>query len=100
MGNYAVIKNAVLNKHSLTALYKQHIRKFCPHRIGWDADGEEHVLAYQYGGSSSSSLPSDGEWRCFKVNEFHRIETNLDEWRSGTSSGNPNNCVLKVDTEV
>ncbi len=100
MSNYNILKNAVLGRYCLTATYKRHQRKLSPHVIGTNDKHEEHLLAYQYGGSSSSGLPNGGEWRCFKVEDLTNIERSNDPWQSTLTSRAGNSCITRIDAEV
>ena len=97
--DYATLRNAILNKLIVTAGYKGYPRIFCPHVIG-QKKGKEHVLTYQFGGSSSSGLPPGGEWRCFYVNGLSNVFTSSGPWRTGASHTQPQNCVDSIDVEV
>ena len=46
---YRVIRAAIENEQQITCRYGDHDRELCPHIIGW-TDGEEKLLAWQFGG--------------------------------------------------
>ena len=97
--NYTTLRDAILNKLIVSAEYKGYNRIFCPHVIGRKR-GKEHVLTYQFGGSSSSGLPPDGEWRCFDVNGLSNVSTSSGPWHTGASHTQPQSCVDDIDVEV
>lgn len=98
--SYSLLRQAVLDRVSLTAMYQGRIRKFSPHSLGLDSGGDEHVMTYQYGGDSSKGLPLGGEWRCFRVAGLSSITRNGDSWHTSTNHSRPNNCVTRIDVQV
>ena len=74
---YRLIRNAVMSRLPISALYDKHPRLLCPHRLGRNSAGHARVLCYQFGGMSSSGLEPSGSasnWRCMDVEKFSRIE--------------------------
>jgi hypothetical protein len=64
--SYALIRQAILDRCSLTATYDGSVRHFCPHAIGSDTKGESNVMAFQYaGGSSKGAQALSGLARAF-----------------------------------
>jgi hypothetical protein len=57
------------------------------------------VLAFQFGGSSQSGLPTGGDWRCFDVDRIESIALLQGQpWRSGESRGvREQTCVKQVE---
>lgn len=97
---YALIRQAILDKVSLTATYKGKVRHFCPHTLGTDQGGIAKVMTFQYGGHSTSRLPTGGAWRCFRVSDLRNVARNTDRFRSGTGHSRPNTCVTQVDVDA
>ena len=60
--NYRLIRKAIIAEQQITCHYNGHYRELCPHILG-HTNGEEKLLAFQFGGKSSKPLPRDGEWR-------------------------------------
>lgn len=100
MDAYGLIRQAVLTKRCVTALYENRIRHFSPHCLGRNKDGGDSVLAFQYGGESSKPLPAAGQWRCFVVRDLQNARLNEDDWQTGFEHGRPNTCVKQVDVEA
>ncbi len=54
---YILFRNAILAEQQVICIYDGRSRQLCPHIIGTNKDGEEAVLAWQFGGESSGKLP-------------------------------------------
>ena len=65
MDAYSVLRDAIINKMQVTCTYHGHPRELCPHVIGTKND-VRHVLSFQFGGTGSTPLPPDGDWRCME----------------------------------
>jgi hypothetical protein len=98
--SYAVIRQAILDRSSLTATYDGAIRHFSPHAIGGNDGGESNIMAFQYAGGSSMGLPTGGQWRCFRVNGLYGVRRNEDPWHSGHGHSRPTTYVIQIDVEV
>jgi hypothetical protein len=98
--SYSIIRQAILDRSCLTAIYQNRLRHFSPHAIGKDDDGETHVMAFQYAGQSSRPLPPRGEWRCFEVSKLRNVIRNSDTWHTGFDHGRPNTCVTRIDVQA
>ena len=96
--SYQRIRVAVVQKLVVTANYHNHYREFCPHVIGMTR-GREHVLGYQFTGSSSSGLPARGEWRCFNIAELSDVMTHAGSWHT-SEVHQPQTCVEEIDVRV
>ena len=100
--NYTTIRNAILNKQQVVAIYQGHIREMCPHVIGLK-NGKEQALFYQFGGTSSSGQITPGSpknWRCIPVDGLSNISTRPGLWHSGNNHSVQQTCVDEVDVEV
>ena len=101
MDSYAIIRQAVLDRCSLTAMYEGRIRHFSPHCLGTDKGGGHNVLGFQYGGQTTKRpLPPGGSWRCFNVGNLSNVVRNKDAWHAGFEHSRPNTCVSHVDVEA
>ena len=102
-GDYLLVREAIENKLQVIAVYGGHERVACPHVIGYK-NGKEHVLFWQFGGSSSSAgeiKPGvNDEWRCMEVSQMSDVTVQDGEWHTGGSHSQPNTCVDEVDVEV
>ena len=76
---YKLFRRAILEEKQITCVYNGHYRELCPHIIGYTND-EEKVLAFQFGGSSSSKLPPRGE--AFARSVCRRLSGRI-LWRRG-----------------
>jgi hypothetical protein len=47
---YILFRKAILAEQQVTCIYDGRSRELCPHIIGTNKDGEEAVLAWQFGG--------------------------------------------------
>ena len=97
--SYTLIRQAVLDRCSLTATYDGSIRHFSPHAIGSDNKGESSVMAFQYLGGSDQGLPSGGDWRFFRVNGLYGVRRNEDGWHAGNDHSTKNS-IVRIDVEV
>lgn len=72
---FDLLKQAILERRPVHAIYDGLERWLCPHRLGYKK-GAENVLCYQYAGFTSTGqvdtppVPGDGPsdlWKCMKV---------------------------------
>ncbi len=100
---YQMVRQAILSKKIVTAMYQGHRRVMCPHALGWK-HGKEHGLFYQFGGTSKSGLGPDGSpdnWRCIDIGELTSVQVSDGAWHTSTSSHSKRQtCVDRVDAEV
>lgn len=88
---------AINARRSVTAIWKGRERLISPHAIGRDDHGHLKMVAYQYGGYSSSRLPPGGEWRCFRVDDLTSVSVNSDPWHTNPiEHSRPNSCVTRA----
>jgi len=96
---YELVWAAVANRRPIGASYHGFPRLFCPHRLGWNKDGELRLLCYQYGGESESGLEEPGSpanWRCIVLEKFRRVNLLLnDAWHTAPNHSRPASCVVK-----
>lgn len=96
---YDLCFEAILRRKQLSFIYRDRRRDVCAHVLG-QMKGKDMLLAYQFGGETSSTLPRDGEWRCFEVSEMHSIEARHGEWHTRSSHSQRHACVAEVDLDV
>jgi predicted nucleic acid-binding protein len=96
---FALFHEAVLQRKQITCLYQEQYREICPHIIG-HKDGQEKALVYQFGGGSTSRLPSKGEWRCFELSKVRDAALREGPWHSGDEHGKTQRCVDKLYIDV
>ncbi|MEM9808947.1 MAG: hypothetical protein AAF959_27145 [Cyanobacteria bacterium P01_D01_bin.56] len=102
MSAYETIKDAILNKRQVVAIYKGYRREMCPHTLGLKGS-KQHCLFYQFGGDSSSGaiIPgSDRNWRCIPVDKLESITVRDGEWYTASNHSRRQTCVDQVDVEV
>lgn len=92
---YTVFRNAILAEQQVTCFYGGHHRELCPHILGTNKDGEEAVLAWQFGGGSSGRLP---QWRCLKLAGVSKARAG--RWHEGRSHSTTQTCVTHIDLDV
>jgi hypothetical protein len=98
---YQIIKDAIENKKVVTAMYKGHYRKMCPHALG-TKHGKEHALFYQFDGSSSKGLSYDARknWRCMDIDELERVSSEPGAWHTAANHTRPSKCIDYIDAQV
>jgi predicted DNA-binding transcriptional regulator YafY len=79
---YAVFRKAILAEKQIVCSYEGRPRELCPHIIGLNRNGEEVVLAWQFGGDSSGPLP---QWRCLRLAEVRDARMRDGRWHAGGS---------------
>ena len=62
--------------------YDGRARELCPHIIGTNKSGEEVVLAWQFAGESSGTLP---QWRCLRLANVRDARARDGRWYEGGS---------------
>jgi hypothetical protein len=96
---YSIVRRAILRKEQVIATYDGHRREMCPHVIGTKY-GRRQALFFQFGGSSNSGLPPDGEWRCIPIEGLSDVVIRPGPWHSANDNTQLQTCVDVVDVEV
>jgi hypothetical protein len=96
---YSIVRQAILGKQQIVATYRGHRREMCPHVIG-TKDGRQQALFFQFAGSSSSSLPPGGEWRCIPVEGLIDVVSRSGRWHTGGHHTRPQTYLDLVDVQV
>lgn len=96
---YDLLRQAVLQEKQVTCRYGGKYRELCPIIIGHTA-GEEKLLAFQFGGETSSRLPPGGEWRCLRIADVTDIRLRDGPWHEGRGHQTTQSCVTDVDLDV
>jgi hypothetical protein len=94
---YTVFRNAILAEQQVVCSYGGGIRELCPHIIGTNKSGEEVVLAWQFGGTSSGKLP---QWRCLKLANVENARARDGRWHEGGSHRSVQTCVSDIDLDI
>jgi hypothetical protein len=96
---YQLFERAMIERKQITCTYEGYHREICPHILG-HSDGQEKALAFQFGGESSSQLPSRGEWRCLWLSKVQDVQLLEGTWHEGDSHTSQQRCVKEVDLDV
>ena len=100
---YQLLRMAVVGRRPIRAVYDGWDRWFCPHRLGWNHQGQLRVLCYQYAGQSGSGLQAAGSpanGRCIAVEKLTRVELLEDAWHTAPNHSRPQTCVVDVDVDA
>jgi hypothetical protein len=95
--NYTLFRNAILAEEQVTCIYEDRKRELCPHIIGTNKRGDEVVLAWQFGGESSGSLP---QWRCLRLANVSEACSRKGPWYAGDSHKTEQKCVVNIDLDI
>jgi predicted DNA-binding transcriptional regulator YafY len=96
---YELFVQAMSELKQILCTYEGCRREICPVILG-HTRGQEVVLAYQFGGQSSSGLPPNGEWKCFKLSRVSGVQLREGRWHVGTGHAKRQTCVQDVDYDV
>jgi hypothetical protein len=96
---YLMLAEAMACRQQVLCAFGGTPRELCPIVLG-HSDGKEMVLAYQFGGASSTGLAPGGEWRCFTVAGISDVSLRDGPWLTGSSHEQPQACVKEVDLDV
>src|SRR6202795_4024705 len=94
---YEIFRNAILAEQQVVCTYGGRSREMCPHIIGTNKDGEEAVLAWQFGGESSGRLP---QWRGLRLANVKNARARDGRWHEGGSPRTVQTCVSDIDLDI
>jgi hypothetical protein len=96
---YVRVWQAVRERKQIVFSYGGAKREACPLILGYDADGEEKVFGFQFGGTTSrgAKLPN---WRCFSLASVKMLQVRAGQWQEGTSHKQAQSCVRFVDVDA
>jgi hypothetical protein len=94
---YRLFRNAILAGQQVICTYEGRRRELCPHIIGMNKNGDEAVLAWQFAGESSGSLP---QWRCLRLANVRDARTRNGPWYEGGSHRTTQTCVSNIDLDI
>ena len=99
---YELLRLAAARRQPVAAIYDGLPRLLCPHVLGRKS-GRLHAFFYQFGGGSSSGLPTApegvGDWRCLAVEKLSQVELHADAWHTEPRSRRQT-CVDEVDFDA
>jgi hypothetical protein len=102
--SYQIIRQAMEDLSQVHTTYQGHHRELCVHEIGIGPKGNEQILAYQFGGSSSKGLASDmpekDRWRCLDIAQMQDIAVVAGPWHTGANRGPGNYCIEATDLAI
>ena len=96
---YLLIRAAIENERQVTCTYQGHHRELCPHILG-RTNNKERLLAFQFGGSTSSGLPAGGEWKCLDLAQIRDPNMRDGRWHTGSSHQATQTCVQDIDLDI
>jgi hypothetical protein len=100
---HARVREAIVHRRPITALYQGRRRLLCPHLLGWNRHQRLHVLCYQYGGDSESGLKPAGasdNWRCLAVENLSKVELLDGSWHTAENHSRPQTCIEDVELDA
>jgi hypothetical protein len=97
--NYLLFERAMRMRKQIFCIYDGYARELCPIILG-HSQKQEKALTYQFGGSSDSGLPREGQWRCLWLSKVSNIELRDGPWFAGSIHTQPQHCVETVDLDV
>ena len=95
--SYTLFRKAILTEQQVVCLYDGRPRELCPHIIGHNRNGEEVVLAWQFAGESSGTLP---QWRCLRLANVSDVGLRKGRWHEGGSHRTTQTCVSAIDLDI
>ena len=99
---YQIVRQAIIDKNSISATYDGYPRELTPHVIGTKR-GVRHALFYQFGGQSSSGLGpvgSPSNWRCIDVDKLTDVRVIVGVFHTAPNHTRPQTCVDVIDAVV
>jgi hypothetical protein len=102
--SYGLIRQAIIERKNIHALYNGQYREMCPHVIGLNRRDAQQALFYQFGGQSNSRpIQPDGSpenWRCIEIAKLSEVEVIDGAWHTAPNHSRPQTCVSNIDVEV
>ena len=98
-----LLRSAIIQRCPVGAFYKEQKRLLCPHRLGWNREGDPRVLSYQFGGESESGLGPPGapeNWRCMALDKLNEVELREGSWHTAENHSRPAHCIERVEIDV
>ncbi len=97
---YDTIRQAIVGRQSLTAVYDNYVRHFSPHLLGRDRQQNEVLIGFQYGGGRPGGLPNAGDWCLFRLSALRGLNPNDDDWIPGPLAGKPCHHLVEIDVSA
>ena len=103
MSTYTTVRQAILDKQQITAVYDGYHREMCPHAIGWK-NGREQALFFQFGGDTSKGVIQDPHgsknWRCLELSKLAQVVAQSGPWYTADNHSTASTCLDQIDVEV
>jgi hypothetical protein len=102
ISTYGLIRQAIVRRQQIVAIYKGLPRSFCPHAIGY-TDGVARCLAYQFAGLSKHRVITPGSpqnWRCLLVDALVDVQVRDGPWYTAWNYVNPSTCIAVLDLSL
>ncbi len=99
---YELLREAILKRRQVWAVYHGLPRAFCPHVLGTKGS-EQHCLSYQFAGETTSGAITPGSpdnWRCFTVDGLAQVSLREGPWFTAPNWDRRQTCVDVIDVEV
>lgn len=100
---YTIVRQAILDKNSISADYDDHHREMSPHVIG-TKQGRRQALFYQFGGTSRSApispIGSPDNWRCMEISGLRNVRVIEGVFHTAPIHTRRQVCVDRIDVEV
>jgi hypothetical protein len=100
---FEIVKQAILGRRPIAAIYDRRIRLLCPHVLGESKEGRYQALFYQFGGESNSGIEPDGSpanWRCLALEKLSNVRIIDGSWHTAPNHSRPQTCVRIVHCDV
>jgi hypothetical protein len=102
---YDILKQAIINRQPVGAIYGGRVRLVCPHVLGIDKAGGLQALFYQFGGASNSRpIQPDGSpdnWRCLALEKLSSVQIiSPGQWHTAPNHSRPQTCVKQIHFDV
>jgi len=100
---YRAVREAVVTRRTIAAVYHDRRRLFCPHRLGRNREGQFRVLCYQFGGESESGLKPAGSpanWRCVALEQLGGVTLLSGAWQTAPNHSRPASCIVDADVDA
>jgi hypothetical protein len=93
---YELLRQAILEKKQVIAVYDGYPREMCPHVLGWK-NGIRHVFSFQFAGDSSQGLPAEGGWKCMEVDGLSEVSLRDGPWHTGTTENDKSEGCVELN---
>ena len=101
--SHALIRQAILERKIVRAVYQGLYCEMCPHLVGKKTN-KDCALCYQFGGQSGSKLiQPDGStenWRCIDIDDLSEVTIEDGPWHTASYDSRLRTCVDELDAVV